>query len=349
MGIEKKNFGITPFGEKVTAYTITNSSGMSATILDFGAILTNLQVKDQTGALLDVVLGFDDLESYLKNPAAFGATIGRNCNRISKASFLLDGVLYSLEKNEGENNLHSGTNGYHKRMFAAEIGEEENRMDFSLQSPHLDQGFPGELKLSVSYLLREDNTLSITYQGISSKDTIMNLTNHSYFNLAGHKSGSILDHNLLIHAHHYTKINPELIPTGETPLVFETPFDFTASKRIGKDIFAKFEQLNLAGGYDHNFILEAREHQQEPAAILSASSSGIQMKVFTDCPGIQLYTGNFIEKQSGKEGSSYQKHSGVCLETQFAPDAINQKGFLAPIQKAGELYSSTTCYRFEIL
>lgn len=346
MGIGKEKFGTTEKGETATLYTLSNKSGMTAKFTDYGAILVSLLVPDKQGKKLDVVHGFDNLQGYFDNPGYFGSTIGRNGNRIAQASFELNGETYHLDQNEGENNLHSGFNGYHKRLWKAD--EIESGICFSLVSPDLDQGFPGEFHISVTYTLSNDNTLQIEYKGVSSKDTIANLTNHSYFNLSGHNSGTAMDHILTIFASSYTPvIDSGAIPTGEVAPVEGTPMDFREAKVIGERIDSDFSQLAYTGGYDHNYVLDDRSKGLKKAAIFTDPMSGRSMEVYTDCPGIQFYAGNFISGQVlGKEQSIYKVRSAVCLETQYFPDAIHNLEFPSPVLKKGEEYHSLTQYKF---
>ena len=338
--------------ENAKIFRIANDNGMSALVSSYGAVLISLNVPDKTGAAADVVLGFDELRNYEVNSCFFGATVGRNGNRIANATFKIGDKVCTLYKNEGVNNLHSGPDGYEHRYWDSEILE--NGVKFTLNSPDGDQGFPGELKISVSYLLTEDNALELVYNGISNKDTIVNMTNHSYFNLAGHASGDAMDHYLQINADKYTPvIDSASIPTGELAPVKDTPFDFTTAKRIGDDIDKDFDQLKFTGGFDHNFVLDGKrdENGMICAAVLTEKTSGRRMSVYTDCCAVQFYAGNFVadNPQKGKGGTVYVKRAGICLETQFYPDAINQPNFPSPILKAGEEYNSKTVYRFDTI
>lgn len=349
MGVTTRSFGKTDKGAEVTLYRIENSKGMAAEVIDFGANLVSLFVPDKDGNFDDVVLGFDNIEGYLDNPCFFGSVIGRSANRIAGAAFTLNGKEYRLEKNEDGNNLHSSYgNGYHKRMFKAEIGEDGLSVKLSLESPDGDQGFPGNLKMSVTYRVNENNELELNYEGISDADTILNLTNHSYFNLGGHASGSAMDQKLMIKASGFTPMTAKgSIPTGEIAKVAGTPFDFTQPHVIGERIGADDDQIRAGGGYDHNFVLDTEFGKCELIAVLECEKTGRKMKAYTDLPGVQFYAGNFIAELTGKGGAKYGKRCGVCLETQFFPNAINEPGFRSPVLKAGEKFKSVTKYGFE--
>ncbi len=344
MSVQAKQFGTTKNGEEVTCYTLENKNGMKAEFIDYGAIIVSLFVPDKDGKLDDVVLGYDDVAAYEANGCFFGALIGRHGNRIGGASFELNGVTYELEKNDGENNLHGGTPGYHKLMYQVETSDDS--VTFSRTSPHMEQGYPGNLDLSVTYTLTDVNELKITYTAKSDQDTLCNMTNHSYFNLKGHDGGEITDHNVWIKANGFTETSDDLIPNGTIVDVTGTPMDFRTKKAIGDDIGADYKPLVIAGGYDHNYALDKKSGVLEKVAELSEDRSGRTMEVYTDLPGMQLYTGNFIEKESGKGGTIYTKRNGVCFETQFFPNSIHVPSFDSCVLKAGETFTSTTIYRF---
>lgn len=350
MSIEMSDFGKDLNGNTVRLFTISNSNGMVAKITNFGAILVSLFVPNKEGKLDDVVLGFDTLEKYFYNDVCyFGSTVGRNSNRVKNAKFVLNGISYKLDKNEREkNNLHSGFKPYNSRLWDYCVDEENNSVSFSLISPDMDQGFPGEFDIIVTYSLDNDNDLKINYKGKSNKDTIANMTNHSYFNLSGYNSGTILNHELCINADKYVEVDDELIPTGELKEVCSTPMDFRKPTKIGLRINDDFKQFEYTGGYDHSFVINKTTDGIEKIAILSDNESGRTMEVYTDCIGVQLYTGNFIENNKilGKENIIYKNRSGVCLETGYLPDAINQENFTSPILKAGDTYNTTTIYKF---
>lgn len=347
MKITRSEFGKTTKGEKVTAFTITNSKGASLTVLNYGAVVSSIVVPDKKGELTDVVLGYDNIASYEENPPHFGATIGRNGNRIGGARFVLNGQEYQLEKNErGKNNLHSGPDGYEFRMWEGIPNEKNGSVSFHLVSPDGDQGFPGEFSVTVTYMLTEMNKVKIHYEGKSDADTVANMTNHTYFNLNGEGSGKIMDHVVKIDADGYTPVDEESIPYGRVDSVEGTPFDFRSPKTIACDASSDDEQLKHTGGYDHNFALNGNGLRN--VACVTGDVSGITMTVMTDQPGMQFYAGNFISGPVGKCGHVYGVHDGFAMETQHFPDSVNQKAFEAPFLKAGEVYSTTTCYTFGI-
>ncbi len=345
MKIESSIFGKTKDGAEVTAYKITNRKGAYITVLDYGAILKDVVVPNKDGVLTDVALGYDNIASYEENPPFFGATIGRNGNRIEGATFNLNGHDYQLVLNENDkNNLHSGPNGYERRMWDAKTNEANGCVSFHILSPDGDQGFPGNFDITVTYMLTEENKVKIHYEGKSDADTIANLTNHSYFNLNGEGSGTIMDHKLMIHADGYTPVDEYSIPYGTVESVEGTPFDFRTEKTIRQDASAKDEQLLHTGGYDHNFALNGSGLRE--VAVALSEQSGIKMTVMTDQPGIQFYAGNFISGPVGKNGHAYGANEGFALETQHFPNSMNVLAFDSPKLEAGERYSTTTCYTF---
>lgn len=343
--MKKRDFGIGAKGEKATLYTFENANGMVMEVTDFGATLYSLLVPDKDGNPVDVVLGYDSPQGYMgPSGTGFGATIGRNGNRIGKAQFTLNGKTYELDKNNNGNNLHSGLDYYHYRMWNVKETT-ENSITLSLHSPDGDQGYPGMLNVDVTYTLTDDNELCIDYCGKVDADTIVNMTNHSYFNLNGHASGNVLEHELWMDADAFTATDEKLIPTGEIVPVEGTPMDFRVKKTVGRDIEKQYEPLIFGGGYDHNWCLN---NQGEFAKVVELSSelSGITMEVYTDLPGVQVYSGNFLKEEIGKDGIVYKKRQGICFETQHYPDAINHENFPSPIVKEGEEYKTTTVYKF---
>lgn len=349
MKITQKSFGKTSKGEEATLYTIANSNGMKVTFTNYGANIVSIFVPDSKGNVADIALGFENIAGYEENGPGFGSFIGRHANRIGGARFELNGKVYELEKNDGANNLHGGSVGYNKFIYEAEIYEEDDiaSIEFSRLSPNMEQGFPGNLDISVTYSLTETNELVIEYYANSDKDTIVNLTNHSYFNLAGHNSGSIHDHQVWIKANQFTPTTKDLIPTGELSDVAGTPMDFRTMKKIGQDIDADYEPLKMAGGYDHNFVLDISGSEVEKVAELYEEKSGRRMEIFTDMPGIQLYTANMLSPvKNGKGGATYAKRTGVCFETQYFPNSCNIKTFPSCVLKAGKEYDSVTIYKF---
>ena len=334
----KTTFGLTPDGRMAHLYTIS-CGALKAVISDFGATLVQLYVPDSNGQIDDIVLGFDSPAEYAASDTYFGATVGRNANRIQNAAFVLNNKTYSLSPNEAPNSLHSGPDGFERRLWKVEQ-HEKNCIVFSLHSPHLDQGFPGNADIRVSYCLTTDS-LQICYDGISDQDTVFNLTNHSYFNLAGHHHPEkAMEQTLSMPARFFTPADSASIPTGECRPVKSSPMDFRSPKPLGQDIAQNYEPLMLQKGYDHNFEVFCN-----PCAHLTDSSSGRSMAVYTDCPGIQLYTANYTDC-TGKGGQRYPLRSGVCLETQFFPDALHKAQWKQPVVKAGEKYHSVTTYRF---
>lgn len=334
----KKEFGTTPNGDAASLYTIS-CGPMRAELSDFGATLVRLYVPDSRGNAADVVLGFDSPAAYAASDTYFGATVGRNANRIKGAAIVVSGSTYALSTNDGMNNLHSGPDGFERRLW--QVAEHDaDHIRFTLHSPHLDQGFPGNADIQVTYRLTGDS-LVIRYEGVADRDTVFNMTNHSYFNLAGHNQPEkAMAQVLSLPARHFTPANGESIPTGELHPVAGTPMDFRIPKALGRDIEADYEPLKLQQGYDHNFEVFCN-----PCAILSDPDSGRSMAVYTDCPGLQLYSANYT-KETGKDGVQYAQRCGVCLETQFYPDALHNQQWKQPITKAEEKYRSETTYRF---
>jgi aldose 1-epimerase len=349
MSVSEKEFGKLQTGEVVKIFHLENPSGAYAEVLDFGAILVKLCVPDKKGTLTDVVLGYDKLSDYQKNSCFFGAVIGRSGNRIADAKFSIHGKEFHLTPNENGNNLHSGPDGFEKKLWQVkEISQEENRIVFSRVSPDGENGFPGAFTVTVSYTLTTENELQIAYGGVSDQATIANMTNHSYFNLAGEGSGDILNQELTLHAKYYTPVkDSHSLPVGEYAPVAGTPMDFGAGKKIGQEIEADFEQLQFTGGYDHNYVTDDYEKgKRRVIASAYCEETGIAMEVVSDCPCVQLYAGNFIEPHEGKNGHRYGKREGFCLETQVEPNAVNVEGFHSPVIEAGEKYASFTSYRF---
>lgn len=346
MGIEKTIFGTMGDGTQIFQYSLENSRGMKAQVINYGAILVRLYVPDKNGKFEDVILGYDKLEDYYINGANHGATIGPNANRVNNAVFTLDGVTYQLDVNDGKNNLHSHADlGYHKKVWRAVEGTDS--ITFELEGTDGEMGFPGNKKVQVTYTLTEENEIKIHYYVTSDKRTIINMTNHTYFNLAGHGAGSINDHILTIHATHYTPVVAGAIPTGEIAPVAGTPMDFTSPKRIGDEINADFEQLKLNGGYDHNWVLDGEAVTMRLIAMVEEPTSGRIMKAYTDLPGVQFYAGNSQIEENGKDGAVYKKRTGLCLETQYYPDTANQPDFPSAIFGPERVYDTTTVYKFE--
>ena len=351
MSIEKRSFGVCSDGTQASLYILTNQNGMQVTITDYGANIVGIIVPDANGVMADVALGFETVKGYEVNAPGFGSFIGRSANRIKDAKFTINGVEYQLQENDGPNNLHGGTPAYNKVMYEAETFEDENGASVELTrvSPDMEQGFPGNLNLSVTYTLTNENELLIEYFAVSDKDTVVNLTNHSYFNLAGHNSGTVLDHEVTILASNFTPTDDHLIPTGEIRSVEGTPMDFRQSKTLRRDILADYKPLKQAGGYDHNYVLDKQTDDVELCAKLYDPKSKRTMEVYTDLPGMQLYSANFLaEPADGKGGAVYHKQDAVCFETQFYPNACNESNFPSSILRAGEEYSYATIYKFGV-
>ncbi len=326
-------------------FELTNKNGMKVKLTEFGANVMEIWAPDRDGKAEDIVMGFDSPEDYNENGCFFGACIGRMANRINDAKFTLDGKEYKLAVNDGKNNLHTdGDTGFHKRHWEGK--QEGNSVVFKYTSPDGEGGFPGKLDMTVTYTLTDDNSFKIRYEGVSDKKTLINCTNHSYFNLSGDLSSSILDHELKLYSHQYTPVVAGAILTGEITKVEGTVFDFTDFRKVGQNIDDDLEQLKLVQGYDHNFVLDHITGDYSKVAEIKCDRSGRKMEVYSDLPCIQFYAGCCISPQTGKGGVQYDKRQAFCLETQYAPDAINQPGFEKPIFDAGQKYDTTTEYIF---
>ncbi len=339
--ISQESFGTLEDGTEAQLFTLANANGMEVQITNYGGIVTSIRVPDNEGELENVVLGFDDLEKYEEGHPYFGAIIGRYGNRIADGEFEIDGTNYELATNDGNNHLHGGDQGFDKVLWDAEISG-DNSLTLSYLSEDGEEGYPGNLEITVIYSLTDNDELEITYNATTDKATPVNLTNHSYFNLSGNPANTILSHRLQINANHYTPVNDELIPTGEIAPVEGTPFDFSESHEIGERI----DQVQ--GGYDHNFVL-----RREPSdtlylsATLYSPESGREMKVLTMEPGLQFYSGNFLDGSlSGPDNTPYEQHSGLCLETQHFPNSPNEPDFPSTILQPGEEYRTVTVYQF---
>lgn len=347
--MQVQDFGTLKDGTKVSLITIENKQGMQLSMTDFGAAIVSLKVPDRNGKLTDVVLGYDKAADYETDTNAFGATLGRVGNRIAGASFTIEGKTYTLDANDGAQCLHGGFHAYHKRMWRYEVREDECAIAFSLHSPDGDQGFPGALDVIVTYSLDETNALHIRYFAISNDATPINMTNHTYFNLNGHDRGNIETQEVKIRAGFFTEINDEVYPNGNILSVKGTPFDFTAGHEIGRDIQAENLQLERAGGYDHNFVLDAYTGEIREVGRAYAPETGIEMTITTDQPGMQFYTANFIaDGTKGKGGAVYHKRGGYCFETQGYPDAVHYTHFPDVVYQAGEPYDTETIYQFSV-
>jgi aldose 1-epimerase len=348
--MKKQSFGKTEDGQAVDLYTLTNKKGMEAVITNWGGIIVSLKVPDRAGKIDDVVLGYDELDGYLTNKAFFGALIGRYGNRIAHGTFTLDGIAYNLPKNDGDNTLHGGTRGFNKRLWTAKdaSGKDAPGLELTYVSKDGEEGFPGNVSARVVYRLTDDNELHIEYSATTDKETVVNLTNHSYFNLAGQGNGDILEHQVTILADRFTPVDQTLIPTGELRPVKNTPFDFTKATAIGARIGQNDQQLTFGKGYDHNWVLNGGiKASPSLAAEVYNAKTGRVLQVLTTEPGVQFYTGNFLDGSiTGKGGKVYGLRTGFCLETQHFPDSPNHVTFPSTALKAGGKYHTTTIFKF---
>lgn len=337
---------------QATLYTMKNDGGMEVEISSFGGVIVAIRVPDRNGKFDDVVLGYDDYEGSKSRSYFLGAAVGRCGNRIGKGRFTLNGKTYQLALNDhGKNHLHGGDAGFDVKLWDCTVIENEHgqALQLSYTSPDGEEHYPGKLQVTMTYSVTADNGLALHYEAVSDADTICNLTNHSYFNLAGHTSGDILSQELKIYADRFTEADAESIPTGKELDVEGTPMDFLDFHQVGERIEANYTPLLYGGGYDHNYVLQSQDGSLAPCAEVRDPVSGRHMTCLTDSPCVQLYTGNFIDgTQKGKGGFAYQKRGGLCLETQFAPDAINHPEWKSPILRAGEPYAHTTVYRFSV-
>ena len=349
MAITKESFGKTRDGKEVFAYTITNKNKMSITVISYGAILKNVMVPDKKGKIDDVVLGYDSLWKYFNNGSCFGATIGPVANRTENASFTIGKNTYQMPINERKkNNLHSDLkNGFHKRVWDAKEGK--NEVTFSLVKKDGEMGHPGTMKVSVTYTLTDKNEIKIKYHADTNKKTVINMTNHSYFNLSGIKSDNMEHTVLKLNCSHFTPVRKDVIPTGEIASVKGNEFDFTKGKAIGKDIEKKTNpQLKICGGFDHNYCIDGWKGNGKLllAAVATDKKSGRTLETYTDLPGVQFYAGNFIGSNVGKGGYKNCKRKGFCLETQYYPNCANDKNFPQALFDAKNPYDTTTVYKF---
>jgi aldose 1-epimerase len=344
--VEREHWGRLSSGEAVDLYTLRDRGGLMAQVTSFGATLASLRVPDRRGSPIDVVLGFDELSAYERNDHYLGSTVGRYANRIRGGRLQLDAKRVQLTVNDGPNHLHGGSNGFSHRPWQAEAIREAGRVGviLRLRSADGDEGYPGNLDVEVSYWVEEGGRLAIAYRARTDAPTHINLTNHSYFNLRG--SGDILDHRLQLQARRYTPIDATGIPTGALAEVAGTPMDFTAAKAIGRDIDDAFEQLRLAGGYDHNYVIDGWDGSLREFGRLEDPVSGRVMRVATTCPGVQLYSGNLLAGTPARGGGTYRAREGLCLETQFFPDTPNQTGFPPTRLAPGDVWRQETTFAF---
>ena len=347
MAVKREFLGEAQNGAPIYAYHISNSNGVEAVVLNYGCTIKNVFVPTKDGKKVDVVLGYDDPKAYFDNSCFLGSTVGPTANRIANAKYSIDGREFSLPVNDGPNNLHTDmNNGFHKRVWEASEGE--NFVKFTLNSEDGDLGFSGNRVFTLTYTLDDDNNLELHYHATSDAKTLINMTNHVYFNLGGHNSGSILGHTLKLNCSKFTPvIDSAAIPTGELQDVAGTVFDFTKEKTIGQDINADLEQLQCVGGYDHNFCIDGEEGVLREAAFAKSPDTGIILKCCTTLPGIQLYVGNFLKSNVGKENTEYKARDGFCLETQYYPNSINQAGFPDCVFGPDREYDSITVYQFK--
>ena len=344
------SFGTLSDGREVNAFVLKNARGMSVQILDLGGVIASIKVPDSSGNFADVTTGFDYPQPYLDGAGYMGAIVGRYANRISGGKFSIDGIDYSLAKNNGDNAIHGGLVGFDKKIWDVEllVGLHDAKLKLSTFSPDGEEGYPGRVEVSVIYTLNDQNQLTIDYSATSDKATIINLTNHAYFNLDGHQAGSILEQEVMLNANHFTPIDESSIPTGVILDVAGTPLDFRQRKAIGLDIESEDRQMTFGSGYDHNFVI----NHSEPGSVSLAAevyspNSGRVMKVYTDQPGVQFYTGNFLNGTLvGKEGAVYGRRSAFCLETQHFPDSPNKPMFPSTILQPGDQFSSRTIFEF---
>ena len=345
--IRKEDFGSVD-GKKVELYTLNNRNGVEAKIMTYGGVVVSLQVPDRNGNLADVVLGYDNLEGYLQDTSYIGSIIGRYGNRIAKGRFTLNGVEYKLATNNGENHLHGGVKGFDKVIWAATGSKVLNgvRLKLTYTSRDMEEGYPGTLVATVIYTLTNNNELRVDYSATSNKDTVVNLTQHSYFNLAGEGNGDVLKHELMINASRFTPVDATLIPTGELRNVRGTPFDFLRPTAIGARIGQDEEQIKLGRGYDHNFVINGPRGVMRRAARAFEPSTGRVLEVWTTEPGMQFYSGNFLDGKPGKGGKPYQLRYGFCLETQHFPDSPNHSKFPSTTLRKGGRYQTSTIFKF---
>jgi len=346
--ISSESFGFTQDSTEVKKFTLTNKNGLNMEVITYGAIITSLETPDKEGKLEDIVLGYNDLQSYVKNNPYFGAVVGRYGNRIADAKFSIDDSVYTLAANNGKNHLHGGIKGFDKVVWEASEINDENGVGLKLTYTSVDgeEGYPGNLDVSVFYTLNNDDELEVQYHAKTDKKTVVNLTQHTYFNLTGMEE-NILNHEVMINASSITPVDSTLIPTGEFMPVENTSFDFTTAKKVGKDINADHQQIKFGNGYDHNWVLNESEEKMTHAATLSEPKSGRIVEVYTTEPGIQFYTGNFLDGSiTGKEGVVYGYRHGLCLETQHYPDSPNQPDFPSTVLNPNEEYLTVTKFKF---
>ena len=348
-GLDPQKFEASVDGQQTHLFTLTNKNNMEVCITNFGGRIVSVNLPDKDGVPRDVVLAFDNIDDFQNNSSDFGASIGRYANRIAGAKFELDGTTYELLANDGDNCLHGGPKGWQYKVFEGKQIS-DTQVQLSLESPDGDMNFPGNLKVQVTFTLTDDNAIDIKYSATTDKKTVINMTNHSYFNLSGDPQNDILDHVLYINADNFTPVNAKLIPLGNLESVKGTPMDFTTPKAIGQDINqTSFEQIQLGHGFDHNWVLNTQGDITQLAAKATCPATGISVEVYTNEPGIQVYTGNFLNGSAiGKNGTAYKRRTAVCLETQHFPDSPNQPQFPTVVLEPGQTYNSECIYKFTI-
>lgn len=350
--IKSESFGKLPDGSEVTLFTLKNSNGMEAKLITYGAAIVSLTAPDKNNKYDDIVLGYENLEGYVKDKANFGVIVGRYANRIAKGKFKLEGNEYQLTINDNGNHIHGGINGFNKKNWEY-VSEENND---TIQSVTLkcfsndgEEGYPGDLTVFVKYSLTNKNELKIDYKATTNKTTVINLTHHSYFNLTGNPNIPILDHEVMINADKYTPVDKELIPTGKIEDVSNTPMDFRVAKKVGKNINDNYEQLILGRGFDHNWVINRNDNSVIKIAEIYEPNSGRLVEVFSDQPGVQFYCGNFLDGSIyGKKGIKYNFRTGLCLEAQHFPDSPNKPNFPSVVLKSDDVYKQTTIYKFSV-
>ncbi|MBN2418264.1 MAG: galactose mutarotase [Deltaproteobacteria bacterium] len=348
MEIKKETFIIIN-GKQADIYTLTNSNSIEVKITNYGGIVTSLKLPGKNNRFDDVVLGYNNLEDYMKNPSYFGCIVGRYANRIGNAEFTLDGVRYNLAKNNGENSLHGGIIGFDKVLWDAEpvVGKDFHSLKLNYLSRDGEEGFPGNLDVTVTYTLKNDNSFHIDYMAKTDKATIVNLTNHTYWNLAGEGAGNVLGHELMINADYFTPVDQGSVPDGEIRPVVNTPMDFRKPRPVGEKINSDYEQIRLCRGYDHNYIInQAEDNELKLAAAVHEPVSGRYMEIYTTEPGVQFYSANFLFGITGKSGKAYAPRDAFCLETQHFPDSPNRPEFPSVVLRPGETYRTSTIHRF---
>ena len=349
MSVSINEFGKGPNGEQLFKYTLKNENGSELSVINFGCIITNFLFADKNGKLRDVILGYQNVEDYFHDDKCFGAIVGPVANRTANASFEIDGTEYKLEVNDNDrNNLHTARLGsLQKRVWAADTTD--NSVTFTIDKADMDLGLPGNLKAKVVYTLTEEDEIKIDYDVTTDKKTIINMTNHSYFNLSGHESGSILDESIVFNADSFVPVDNESIPTGEVQKVAGTPMDFTVAKKIGSQLDLSYEQLAFTNGFDHNYCINDWDVTLKLAATVIDDNSGIVMETLTDLPGVQFYIGNYLGGDKGKDGVIYGQRQGLCLESQYYPNSAKEPNFARPLFDENKGFKSTTIYRFSTI